>query len=284
MTEPLDLDLLRTYVAVCEAGTLSRAAPRVNRSQSAVSMQVQRLEEQLGLPLLVRGPRRVQPTAAGADFLVYARRLLRLSEEALASVCRPEEAGRVRLGVPDDYAAFLLPPALSQFAREHPRVSVELTCEPSRLLVPAMAAGRLDLAIVTRLPEQAFTVLRRERLVWAAAPDSAVWEREPLPVALFEDCAARTNLVEALGTAGRPYRAAYTSASTLGLLAAVSAGLAVAGLALCSVPAGLRILGPAEGLPAMRDLELALLESQEPATPATRRLAQFLGRELGTGG
>jgi DNA-binding transcriptional LysR family regulator len=284
MADPLDLELLHTFVAVCEAGTLSRAAPRVNRSQSAVSMQVQRLEEQLGLPLLVRGPRRVQPTAAGADFLVYARRLLRLSEEALASVCRPEEAGQVRLGVPDDYAAYLLPPVLSQFAREHPTVSVELACEPSRLLVPAMAAGRLDLAIVTRRPDQPFQVLRRERLVWAAAPDSAVWERDPLPVALFEDCAARTNLVEALGAAGRTYRAAYTSASTLGLLAALSAGLAVAGLALCSVPADLRILGPAEGLPPMRDLELALLEAREPATPAVRRLAQFLRRELGTAG
>jgi DNA-binding transcriptional LysR family regulator len=243
-------------------------------------MQMQRLEQQVGRQLLVRGPRTVRPNAPGADFLVYARRLLRLSDEAWASVSRPEESGRVRLGVPDDYAASLLPPVLSRFAREHPRVTVELTCEPSRQLVPAIEQGRLDLAIVTRLPNQPVAALRRENLVWVAAPDHAAWEDDPLPLALFEDCAARTHLLEALGRAGRPYRCAYSSGSTLGLIAAVQAGLAVAGLARCSVPPALRIIGEAEGLPALEDLELGLLGNPAANTPAIERLAQFLRREL----
>jgi len=280
MTAPLDLDLLRTFIAVCETGNFSNAAPRIGRSQSAVSMQMQRLEQMVGRQLLVCGPRTVKPNAPGADFLVYARRLLRLSDEAWASVNRPEEFGRVRLGVPDDYAASLLPPVLSRFAREHPRVTVELACEPSRLLVPAIDQGRLDLAIITRLPDQPLEVLRRENLVWVAAPDHAAWEDDPLPLALFEDCAARTNLLEALSHAGRSYRCAYSSESTLGLIAAVQSGLAVAGLARCSVPPTLRIIGEAQGLPTPRDLELGLLGDKTESTPAIKRLAQFLRREL----
>ena len=280
MTAPLDLDLLKTYVAVCETGNFSHAAPRIGRSQSAISMQMQRLEQLVGRQLLVRGPRTVEPNAPGSDFLIYARRLLRLSDEALASVGRPEESGRVRLGVPDDYAASLLPPVLSRFGREHPRVTVELACEPSRQLVPAIEQGRLDLAIVTRLPNQPMEVLRRENLVWVAAPDHAAWEEDPLPLALFDGCAARTNLLDALSRAGRSYRCAYSSSSTLGLIAAVQAGLAVAGLARCSVPPGLRIIGAAQGLPALRDLELGLLGHPAQSAPAILRLAQFLRREL----
>ena len=114
MMNPLDIDLLRTFVAVVETGSFSNAAPRIGRSQSAVSMQMQRLEQAVGKQLLIRGPKAVTPNAAGSDFLVHARRLLKLSDEAWASVTRPEESGSVRLGVPDDYAAFLLPPALAQ--------------------------------------------------------------------------------------------------------------------------------------------------------------------------
>ena len=107
MAAPLDLNLLKTFVAVVESGSLSNAAPRVGRSQSAVSMQMQRLEEMVGNQLLVRGPRTVTPNAIGEDFLIYARRLLKLSDEAWASVTRPKETGSVRLGVPDDYAVEL---------------------------------------------------------------------------------------------------------------------------------------------------------------------------------
>ena len=280
MAAPLDLDLLRTFVAVCDTGNFSAAAPRIGRSQSAISMQMQRLEQMVGRQLLVRGPRTVTPNGPGADFLVYARRLLHLSDEAWASVNRPEESGRVRLGVPDDFAAALLPPVLSRFGREHPRVLVELVCEPSRQLVAAMDQGRLDLAIITRLPNQPMEVLRRENLVWVAAPDQATWEDDPLPLALFDGCAARTHLLEALHRAGRAYRCAYSSSSTLGLIAAVQAGLAVAGLARCSVPPTLRIMGLAQGLPPLRDLELGLLEPPADPAPAIRRLAQFLRREM----
>lgn len=281
MPHPLDLDLLRTFVAVVESGNFSNAAPRVGRSQSAISMQMQRLEEELGQPLLVRMPRTVVPNAAGDDLLVYARRLLKLSDEARASISRPDDAGTVRLGVPDDYAAFLLPPVLAQFAEDYPRVNVELVCEPSRLLVPATEEGHIDLAIVTKLPSQPFEILRREPFVWVAASNHIAWSIDPLPVALFEPgCAARMNVIEVLSATGRDFRNTYSSASLLGLCSVVQAGLAVAGLAVSSVPPTLTIIGEAEGLPAMQPLDVSLIRCSASDTAAVSRLDSFLRKTL----
>lgn len=281
MSLPLDLDLLKTFVAIAEYGSFSNAAPRIGRSQSAVSMQMQRLEQAVGRQLLIRGPRAVTPNAAGEDLLVYARRLLKLSDEAWASVTQPDDTGSVRLGVPDDYAAFLLPPVLSRFAREHPLVTVDLVCEPSAFLVRAIEEGRLDLAIVTRLPDQPLEVLRRERFVWVASPNHVAWESFPLPVALFEPgCAARLNVVNALGNADRSYRCTYSSASLLGLIAVVQAGLAVAGLAQCGVPPSLRVIGENEGLPTLQELEIGILRNRAATTTAVERLNDFLRRAL----
>jgi DNA-binding transcriptional LysR family regulator len=229
----------------------------------------------------VRGPRTVTPNAIGEDFLIYARRLLKLSDEAWASVTRPKETGSVRLGVPDDYAAFLLPPVLSRFAAEHPLVTVELICEQSTALVKTLAEGRLDLAIVTRLPEQPLEVIRLERFVWVAYPNHVAWQTDPLPVALFEPgCAARMNVLQALGDADRSYRCTYSSASLLGLIAVVQAGLAVAGLAQRSVPPSLRLIGGNEGLPVLPDLEIGILRNPLSTTPAVERLNDFLRRDL----
>lgn len=281
MAMPLDLDLLRTFVAVADSGSFSHAASRVGRSQSAISMQMQRLEQTVGKQLLVRGSKAVTANAIGEELLVYARRLLKLSDEAWASITRPEEAGSVRLGVPDDYAAFLLPPVLSRFAATHPLVTVELICEQSTSLVKTFADGRLDLAIITRAPEQLIEVLQRERLVWVASPNHVAWEIEPLPVALFEPgCVARKSVLQVLGAADRSFRCTYSSASLLGLIAVVQAGLAVAGLAQRSVPPSLRIIGENEGLPPLPDMEIGILRNPQTVNPAVERLYDFLRRDL----
>lgn len=278
MSRPLDLDLLRTFVAVIESGSLTNAAPLVGRSQSAVSMQMQRLEQSLGRELLVRGPQAAKPNGDGEKLLAYARKLLRLSDEAKAALTKPEEAGIVRLGVPEDYVAHFLPPVLAHFAAEHPLVTVELVCESSRQLVPAIHSGRVDLAIVTRLPNHTHETHRREPLVWVAAPEHTAWDVDPLPIALFEPgCGpAHAHVIEALATEERAFRVAYSSASLSGLLAVVEAGLAIAGLPRCSVPPTLRIVGEHEGLPSIRELEMSVLCSSTSPSPATQRLHEFL--------
>lgn len=282
MSQPLDLDLLRTFVAVVESGSFSNAAPLVGRSQSAVSMQVQRLEQSVGRELFARGPQAARLNAAGDELLIYARKLLRLSDEARAAITRPEEVGSVRLGAPEDYVAQFLPPVLAQFAAMHPLVAVDLICEPSRQLVPAIASRRIDLAIVTRLLGQTFDIQRREPLVWVASRNHVAWEPDTLPIALFEaGCGpAHSHVLEALNGAARPYRVAYSSASLAGLIAVVEAGVAVAGLPRCSVPPSLRIVGQREGLPFLQELEISVLCNPLSGSSAAQSLRDFLTREL----
>lgn len=285
MPDPLDLTRLRSFVAVIDHGSVQLAAERVGRSQSAVSMQIKRLEEEVGRPLFRREGRALRPNPAGEELLPRARRLLRLSEEAMASLRRPEAAGVVRFGVPEDYAAYLLAPSLIRFAREFPLAEVELTFESSPALLRLLEGGRLDLALVTRDPRQPFAVLRRERFVWAAAPEHGAWARDPLPVALFEaGDIARRYAVEALQGADRPYRVVCSSKSLLGLIAVAQAGLAVVGLVESCLPPGLARVGEAEALPVLPILDLSLIPSPGEPSPLAAHLGEFLTRELGREG
>lgn len=282
MADPLDLLLLRSFVAVVETGSVLRASARVGRSQSAVSMQIQRLEEVVGRPLFRRDGRTLRPNQAGEELLLHARRLLRLSDEALVSLKRPKDAGRVRLGVPEDYAAYLLLPVLTRFARDYPLAEIELTCEPTSDLLVQLEAGRIDLALVTRYPNQPFAVLRREQFVWAANPEHQAWLREPLPVALFEaGDIARRFAVEALQGADRPYRVVCSSRSLHGLIAVAQAGLAVVGLVQSCVPPGLVRIGDAEGLPPLPMFDLSLVQAAGEPSNLAGALHDCLVREIG---
>lgn len=282
MTAPLDLALLRSFLAVIDGGSVLTAAARIGRSQSALSMQIQRLEQEVGRPLFHRDGRTLRPNPAGEELALHARRLLRLSDEALASLRSPQDAGLVRFGVPEDYAAYLVLPVLSRFALEHPRVEIELTCEPSSALVQRLEAGRIDLALVTRYPQQPFAVLRQERFVWAASPQHQAWLRDPLPVALFEaGDIARRYAVEALDRVDRPYRIVCSSRSLHGLIAVAQAGLAVVGVSDSSVPPDLARLGEADGLPRVPMFELSLVEGRGTMQRMTTVLRDFLQRELG---
>lgn len=282
MHKPLDLDLLKTLVAVADTGSFSLAAARVGRSQSAVSMQIARLESMLGRQLLIRGSRSVAPTFAGNDLLAYARRLLQISDEAWAKVTQQDEQGTVRLGIPEDYAGTFLPAILGRFGLDHPRVTIEVTCEPSISLADAIAENRIDLAIVTRFDNSPEDVLRPEPMVWVASPQHAAWKQEVLPVALFQTRAARANILEALTRADRAFRCTYSSASLAGMIAIVQSGLAVAGVARCSVPSSLQVVGDVEGLPPIPHLEIGILRSPKTQGTAATALEATIRQELGT--
>ena len=281
MAEPLDLTLLRSFVAVIDCGSIQMAADRVGRSQSAVSMQIKRLEAEVGRALFDREGRSLRANAAGEDLLLHARRLLRLSDEAMASLRHPEASGVVRLGVPEDYAAHLVAPTLARFAQGFPLAEIELTFEASPVLLRQLAADKIDLALVTRVPRQPFAVLRRERFVWAAAPEHGAWLRDPLPVALFEaGDIARRFAVEALQAADLPYHVVSSTRSLLGLIAMAQAGLAVVALVESCLPPGLVRLGEVEGLPALPVLDLSLVSSPGDPSPLAGHLMEFLMREL----
>ncbi|NIX05880.1 MAG: LysR family transcriptional regulator [Gammaproteobacteria bacterium] len=256
MAEILDLELLRTFLEVTESGSFTRAGQRLNRVQSAVSMQIRRLESIIGRSLFRRKGRTVELTDAGAQLVGYARRMLSLSEEAMAAVGEREDIGPVRLGV-SDVASYVLPDVLSRFGQHYPDVELEIHCDRSWTLLDLLDKGDLDLAMVTQHPGRPSGLLvREEPLVWGTARDSRVHEMDPLPLALFaEGCRYRIAALEALDNWNRRWRVTYNSINLSGLGAAVSAGLAVTALPLSSVGDDMRILEADDGfppLPAMR--------------------------------
>jgi DNA-binding transcriptional LysR family regulator len=259
----LQLDWLRAFVTVVDAGSLTAAAPLVHRSQSALSMQLKKLEEAIGRPVLSRGPRLMELTPSGQELLGHARRLLALHDDALSALRGPALTGRVTLGVPDDYAVAYLAPVLRSFAARHAGVELTLVCEQSTLLIPKLQRGELDLAVVTRDRPQRGTLLFLEPLVWVGAAAHEGWRREPLPIAVYEPGSlARRGALEALSAQGRRHRIVYNSSSLPGHVAAVESGLAVAALTRCSVPAGLMVLNERHGLPALPAMEVAALRSK----------------------
>lgn len=260
------IDWLRALVAVVDAGSLSSAAPLVYRSQSAVSMQIKKLENALGRAVLLRGPHHMEVTPAGAELLAYARRMLELQAETQAALFGPELAGRVRLGVPDDYASTYLTPVLRSFASRYKGVEIELTCEQSTSLIPRVVRGELDLALVSRDKPKRGRFLFQEPLVWVGAAQYEAWRRGPLPIAVYEaGSMARIATLSALTAKRRSYRIVYHSSSLAGQLAAVESGLAVAVITRCSVPPSLQILQnlPAEfELPTLGPMNVAVLRSK----------------------
>lgn len=259
----LQLDWLRAFVTVVDCGSLSAAAPLLHRSQSAVSMQIKKLDDAVGRPVLLRGPRHLEVTPVGAELLGYARRLLALHGETLEALHGPVLSGHVRLGVPDDYAATYLTPVLRSYASRHAAVEIELHCEQSTALIPKVQRGEIDIALVSRDKPTRGTMLFHEPLVWVGAAAFEAWRRDPLPLAVYEQASqARRSTIAALTAQRRAYRMVYNSSSLAGQLAAVESGLAVAVLTRCSVPPHLPILGERQGLPPLSTMEVAVYRSQ----------------------
>lgn len=282
-TTDLDPQLLRTFVTVVECGSFSRAAERLRRGQSAVSLQLKRLEERLGVRLLERGPHHLALTGDGEMILDHARRILAMQDDLVARIREPEIEGIVRLGAPEDFATSHLPNVLARFARSHPRVALDVTCELTLELLDRFAAGGLDFALVKREPTFETGGMRvwREPLVWVAASRDIAGEAEQIPLVVSpRPCVYRKRATDALDTVGRPWRIVYTCGSLAGSAAAVRAGLGLTVLPKEMVPADLVVLSDESlNLPDLADTEMALI-SAPGLTPAAERLRDYIVREL----
>ena len=275
----LRLDLLRSFISVVDAGGFTRAGERVHRTQSTVSQQIRRLEETFGRPLLNREGKRVSVTKEGERLLSYARRLLTLADEARDVVARPESDGVVRLGIPEDFAAYRLTKLLSTFARSRPGLRLDVRCNPSADLQRDLERNELDLALVKCDRRESGSVWAwPERLVWVTSESHPVaLHRDPVPLAAFpQGCLYRNRAIHALEAVGRTWRVAYTSPNLSGIQAAVSVGLGVSILPDVAILDDHRVLRRKDGFPSIENTELALLVGPD-ATSATRRLAGLLG-------
>lgn len=263
-TPLLDIDVLRTFVAIAENGSFTRAAKQVFRTPAALSMQIKRLEKILGHLLFVREARYVRLTPEGEILLGYGRRLLRLNEEAIQQFLTPTLEGRVSFGTSDDVGSRILPGVLAQFARSYPAVQVDVVVGSSHENLKRLDAGVLDMALVTignEGQEWRGELVHTESLVWVGREGGIAANRSPLPVSLANHgCAWRRMALNALDEAHMPYRVAYTCDNCFGQEAAMLADLAVAPFPISLVRPPLRKLDR-EGLPSLGDSQTALVRS-----------------------
>ncbi len=282
MKPDLEIDLLRSFAAVAETRNFTRAAERLNRAQSAVSMQIKRLERIVATKVFERTRRSVKLTSGGEALLRYAHRMLQLTEEALLSFGQRTVHGRVRLGVTDTSMCYL-PPVLTRFAESYPLVELEIRCDRSWQALDALEAGEADLVLVTQpCGRTGGTMVRREPLVWAAARTSAADQLDPVPLALFAPgCIYRDAALKALKQCGRRWRHAYNSPSREGLDVAVAAGLAVTIVPKSVMDKDLRPLGTKQGFPKLPQIELLLYRASHTRSGPMPALAAAITETLG---
>ncbi|MGK9232943.1 LysR family transcriptional regulator [Inquilinus limosus] len=277
-----ETELLRSFVAVAELQGFTRAAEHLHLTQSTVSAQIRRLEAQAGRPLLRRSTRSVALTEAGETLLGYARSILRLNQDARASLSESLLAGRIRIGASEDVAGSGLPEVLRRFAARHPAVRIEVEVGIATSLFQALDGGRLDLILCSRCrgDDRGWT-LWREPLAWTVAGDAGPLP-DPIPLAFFPDpCPYREAALAALAGARRPWRIAYVSPSVAGVRAAALAGLAATPLPLSAVGPGLRVVGPEDGLPPLPEAEFVVCTAAEAPSEPARALADTLRRSAG---
>jgi DNA-binding transcriptional LysR family regulator len=274
----LDLELLRSFVSVVDSGGFTRAGERVHRTQSTVSQQIKRLEDDVGQPLLNRSGKDVTPTEAGERLLSYARRLLALAEEARDVMARPGHEGAVRLGVPEDFAAYRLAKLLAAFSRSHPTLRLDVRSDQSMNLKRDLDRGDLDLALFKRaVGEKGGIAVWPERVHWVTSknhPRHASKGTVPL-IGFPTGCLYRAGAIHALESAGRTWHMAYTSSNLSGIQAAVAAGMGLSILSEMAIQSDHRVLTAKDGFKPIDRTEVALVASPD-ASAATLRLADRL--------
>lgn len=282
MTAPLDLDQLQSFCAIADCGSFTEAARRVNKTQSAVSMQIKRLEERLGRSLLTRDGRTVKLTHDGEQVYGRARKMLRVNAEIMDLFAEGDLAGSIRFGVPDDYAVRLLPVILSSFQRTHPRIVVDVRCQPSEELIEGMKTGRYDLIVFTQGTSHAYGELfRTERMFWVASHGGQALSTDPLPIAGGVHCCWKDNAIEALNRIGRDYRVAYTSSNALAITSAVLTDLAVGFLPKSALQPGMKVISEDKDLPRLRDAEIALMRASHAYGGIFDALASHIVANMG---
>jgi DNA-binding MarR family transcriptional regulator len=260
MSVPLDLDQLQSFCAIADCGSFTEAARRVNKTQSAVSMQIKRLEERLGHALLSRDGRSVSLTQHGEALYSRARKMLKINAEVMDLFSDQEMAGAIRFGVPDDYAVRLLPVILSSFQKTHPKIIIDVRCAASEELLAGMKQGRYDLICFTQGTNREYGELfRTEKMFWVAAQGGQALHMDPLPIAGGQPCCWRDNAIAS----------------------AVLTDLAVGFLPESALQPGMLAIAEDKNLPRLRDAEIALLRASHAYGGIYDALARHIVTSMG---
>jgi len=276
MLTNLDMDCLRTFVAIIELGSYAEASRLVGRTPSAVSLQIRRLEGQVGVSLFQRAGRRMVPSPEGERLLVTARQILQLNDSIVDEFAFPRLSGEVSLGSIQDFADTFLPEILARFNRAHPNVRISVKVDRTKFLAKAVEKGDLDLAIgVHGWSRRRDHAIRREQMIWIGAETIHLEPNAPVPLVLFEPpCSFRDAAINVLNQAGKEWDIVYTSPSLSGLRAAVQAGLGVTARTGLLISSGIKALPKSTGLPKLPSIEFGLYEGSDLADAGSQLKAQ----------
>jgi len=278
MHPPLDSDLMRSFLAVVDAGSVTHAADQMGRTQSAVSMQIRKLEESLGQSIFVREPRGVSLTKRGRQLLPYARRVVGLLDETATALREKPLSGPVRVGIPDEYVQSILPSILASFSQRHPEAQVTVRCDFSAPQLAALSADEIDLAVVYEgYSEDEGEVLSLDPTVWVTSIAHSQHLRRPLPISIyFSSDWCRDYALHSLEQIGLNYYSAFECDTSASMRSAVLNGISVAPLARSSIPSGCRELGAEDGFTTIDNARVVLRRNPAGTSPAIEAMVATL--------
>ncbi len=280
-TANLDIDLLRSFAAVADTGSFTAAAELVARTQSAISVQIKRLEETLGHKVFERTSRSLALTPAGETLLDYARRILELNDESFRRIAEPPVTGLIRLGITEYFVPTELPRILGRFAAAYPGVELEVRMGFSRDLRESMAAGDLDAVIVRLAPRERAKAIWSEAQVWVAREDFDLARGDTVPLALLPaPCFLREHAIESMKRLKRPSKVAFTGSSMVSIQAAVSAGLGVSIVPRSTVLPGMKVLSSKRDYPDPGPLDIGVLHGAKARGDIVHALEQIIRQTL----
>jgi DNA-binding transcriptional LysR family regulator len=287
MIRDIDIALLRAFVTVVDTGGVTNASRVLSRTQAAVSQQIKRLEELFGAELFQREHKRLTLTPAGERLLAPAQRLISMNDETWGQMTTPEFEGDVKLGVPHDIVAYLIPSVLQKFNKARPHVRVVLACKSSKALLDDLAANRIDLTLTTETVCGIYgETLMRDRLIWVGGKSAQTYRENPLPLSLgSKHCKFRPEVIKALQEAGRDWRVVSDADSMEATYSMLRAGLALSAMLRTSVPEYLDAVPATANLPALPDFMINLYMppsgTSDVATELARHIRQDFAQRFG---
>jgi DNA-binding transcriptional LysR family regulator len=281
MTPNLDIDLLRSFAAVADTGSFTAAAVLVARTQSAVSVQIKRLEEILGHKVFERTSRSLALTPAGRTLLDYARRILELNDESFRRIAQPPMTGLIRLGITEYFVPTELPRILARFAAAYPGVELEVHMGLSRDLRISMAAGELDAVIVRLAARERAKAIWSEAQLWVARDDSVPARGDSVPLALLSaPCVLREHALESMKRLKRPHKVCFTGSSMMSIQAAVGAGLGISIVPRSSLLPGMKVLSGKRDYPDPGPLDIGVLHAADARGDIVKALEEIIRQTL----
>ncbi len=279
----LPTDVLRTFLAVIDLGSFTKAGQLLGRTQPAISLQIRKLEELVGLKLMDTSGRAIVLTREGENLARYARQLLVMNDEIVARLQKKESSGNLRVGLPTDYAISFFQTALGNFVKAHPEVQMSIHCEISDALIPLFARDDLDVvvAMFDGQPPPGLIYTWAERPLWTVGNGSDAHTKTPVPIAAHpEGCHYRDRMIGGLDQIGKPWRITFCSPGINGIQEAVQSGLGVTALTQRTLMRGMRVLSEKDGFPPLADIHVGMFFKNTGASTAAMLLVNYIMQAL----